>query len=89
MTWVIAAVLAVAAGAAVLYGLHRVATWAEGRGWIYYRSEDRKGPLPMGMLEEIYQPSVEHLVVEVSDDAIRADQDESGADPHEGSADPG
>ena len=83
MTWVIAAVVAVAAGVAVLYGLHRAASWAEGRGWIYYRSEDRKGPVPMGILQEIYQPSVEHLVVEISDEAIRADQDEAGADPGE------
>jgi len=84
MTWLLAAVLVAAAIAAVLYGMHRLATWAERHGWIYYRSDDRKGPLPMGMLEEIYQPSVEHTVIELSDEAIRADQDESGADPGPG-----
>lgn len=81
MTWPLVAALVIAAVAALLYGLHQLATWAERRDWIYYRSDDRKGPLPMGMLEEIYQPSVEHTVVELSDEAIRADQDESGADP--------
>ena len=50
MTWLLAAGLVAAAIAAVLYGLHRLATWAERNGWIYYRSDDRKGPLPMGML---------------------------------------
>lgn len=83
---VVAALLIVAA---LLFLLHRAASWAEGRGWIYYRSEDPKGPLPLGILEEIYQPSVEHLVVEISDEAIRADQDESGADPGDRTEEPG
>jgi hypothetical protein len=63
-----------------IYGAHRLALWAEERGWIYYRRKDRPAPLPMGMLEEIYQPSIEHMVVEMSDEAIRADHDESGAE---------
>ncbi len=75
MWWWIALglVVLVAAG----YGLHRAALWAERRGWIYY-SKDRPRPLPIGMLEEIYHPSIEHLVVELGEEAIRADQDESG-----------
>lgn len=72
--WIGAAlVLLVAAG----YAVHRGALWAERRGWIYY-SKDRPRPLPLGIVEEIYQPSIEHLVVELGEEAIRADQDESG-----------
>lgn len=83
MGWVIAAAVAVVVAAVMLYGLHRLALWAEQRGWIYYRQKDRPGPLPMGILEEIYQPSIEHTIVELSDESIRAEQDETGADPHD------
>lgn len=80
MSWMIV----IAGGLIAVYGMHRLAVWAEGRGWIYYRRKDRPAPLPMGLLEEIYQPSIEHTIVELSEEAIRADQDESGADPHDG-----
>ncbi len=79
--WIIVGIVVVGVGAAG-YGLHRAALWAEGRGWIYYR-RDRPRPLPMGILEELYQPSIEHTVVELSDEAIRAEHEESGADPHD------
>lgn len=77
MGWLIAAgvVIAVAAG---LYGLHRAALWAERRGWIFYRDEDRGRPMPMGILDSIYQPSMEHVYEEAGEEAIRADQAESG-----------
>ena len=60
------------------YGLHRTLTWVDRRGWVFYRNRERKAPLPMGILEEIYHPAIEHLVVELGEEAIRADQEESG-----------
>ncbi|MBI4911927.1 MAG: hypothetical protein HY823_04245 [Acidobacteria bacterium] len=50
------------AGAA-LYALHRLALWAEGRGWIYYRRA-RGGGAMAGILQDIethVQPRVEHV----------------------------
>ena len=84
MGWIIAAVV-IAALAVGIYGLHRLLVRAEGRGWIYYRSEDRPRGAFLGILEEIYQPAIEHVVVEASEEAIRADRSESGEDPEPGS----
>lgn len=78
--WIVAAV---AVGLVVLYGLHRAALWAEGRGWIFYRDKDRGRPMPIGILDSIYQPSMEHVYVEAGEEAIRADQAESGDDDDE------
>jgi hypothetical protein len=84
MIWVVAGV----AIAAALYGLHRLATWAEQRGWIYYRT--KRGPAPwLGSLDAIYKPEIEHVVEEASAREIRADQDESGAGRDPGSKPPG
>ena len=77
MGWVVATVVF----ATILYGLHRIASWAEDRGWIYYRAKDRPAPPLLGMFEEIYHPAIEHVVVETSDEAIRADHAGSGRDP--------
>ncbi|MBT8197032.1 MAG: hypothetical protein KJO84_00885 [Acidimicrobiia bacterium] len=60
---------------AVLYGLHRAATWAERRGWVYYRTKDRpRGG--MSLIGQIYHPSIEYTVEE--EQSQRLDQDESG-----------
>ena len=81
MIWLIV----MAAGCALVYGLHRAALWAEERGWIYYRN--RRGPAPwLGSLEAIYNPEVEHVIEETSAEKIRADQDDSGDPPDPGSA---
>lgn len=56
-----------AAIAAALYGLHRLASWAEDRGWIYYRKgRGRSGTLSGAMLEaqSLLQPSAHHVVEE-------------------------
>ena len=79
-------VLAVVGAVVLLYGLHRVALWAEDRGWIFYKH--KRGPAPwLGTLESIYKPEVEYVVEEESARRIRADQDESGADPNKDVAD--
>jgi hypothetical protein len=74
--WVVAGVVLVAAS--LLYGLHRVALWAEGHGWIYYRNKGRPRPMPIGIIDSIYQPSMEHVSVEAGEEAIRADHAETG-----------
>jgi hypothetical protein len=64
-----------------LYGLHRLALWAEARGWIYYRTNRMPpGPAGLAMMEaaSIVHPSVEHVVEEVRSEQAQAEQDESG-----------
>lgn len=68
----------VGASVAGLYGLHRLASWAEGRGWIYYRNRSR-APVGLGLLAEIYAPEMEHVIEERSSEAARRTQDEEGA----------
>jgi hypothetical protein len=80
--WVIIVVAALAAW----YGLHRLAVWAEERGWIYYRS--KRGPLAgfgMALIEAttLFAPEIEHAIEEEQSEQMRADVAESGATPHE------
>lgn len=85
MVWIAVALVIVAlVGAA--YGIHRLALYAEGRGWIYYQTKPRGSTPWLGSLEGIYQPSMQHVVDEVVSEEIRAEQDESGeGDPDAGS----
>lgn len=62
---------------AVLYGLHRLALFAEGRGWIFYKTRPPR-MRTLGLLEELADPSVEYRIEEQSSEAIRADDEESG-----------
>lgn len=61
----------------LLYGAHRLALYAENRGWIYYRTRPPR-IRTLGLLEELVDPSVEYRVEEQAAEAIRADEDESG-----------
>jgi hypothetical protein len=70
-------VLAVAAGV-----VHLILTYADRRGWVYYRNPDRQPPRSLGLLEEIYQPSITHVIEEEVSTESRADVSESG-DPEE------
>lgn len=79
MTIVIAALIAGLALAA-LFGLHRMALWAEGRGWIFYRTRPR-APVGLGLLAEIYAPEMEHVIEERTSEAARRTADEEGAPP--------
>ena len=57
---------------------HFLLTWAERRGWVYYRSTDRPRPRSLGLFEEIYQPSVTHVIDQEVTEETEADQTESG-----------
>ena len=63
-----------------LYGLHRLALFAEYRGWIYYRTHPPR-MRTLGLLEELADPSVEYRIEEQASEAIRADDEESGDPP--------
>lgn len=60
------------------FAAHLLLTWFERRGWVYYRTPNRPRPRSLGILEEIYQPSVSHVTdQEIILDTV-ADQTESG-----------
>jgi hypothetical protein len=77
MLWVVLAVGVVVLVLVVVAG-HILLTWAERRGWIYYRSTDRPRPRSLGLLEEIYQPSITHVIDQQVTEETEADQAESG-----------
>jgi len=77
MWWLLWAGLALVA----LYGAHRFALWAEGRGWIYYRTHRMPvGSAGMAMLEvtSLLDPAAEHVIEEVRGEQARAEDAESG-----------
>ena len=69
----IVGVLVVAAGL-----VHLLLTWMNRRGWIWYRTKDRPRPTSLGLLEEIYQPSVEHVIEQQVSQETEADQAAKG-----------
>ncbi len=69
--------LIVLAVAVALYGLHRLASFAEERGWIYYRTRPPRVRM-LGLLEELVEPKVEHQIEEQSSQEIRGDHAETG-----------
>jgi hypothetical protein len=58
--------------------VHVVLSWMARRGWVYYRTKDRPRPSSLGLVEEIFQPSIEHVTEEKAGEQSRADQAESG-----------
>lgn len=68
---------------AVGYGLHRLALWAESRGWIYYRH--RKPPpgataMMLTEIDRIWKPEIEHVVDDMWSGDYRTVDDETGED---------
>lgn len=61
----------------IVYLGHRFLTYAEARGWVFYRTRPPRVRFT-GLLEELVDPRVEYLIEEQSSEAIRADQAESG-----------
>jgi hypothetical protein len=73
----------IAAGAIVALALaalvvHLALTWMATRGWVYYRPTERQRPGSLGFIEEVFQPSMEHVIDEETRDKTEADQAESG-----------
>ena len=49
------------------------------RGWVYNRYNPRpRGGGTLGLLEEIYQPSITHVIEERASEKARGDQAKSG-----------
>jgi hypothetical protein len=70
------------------FATHLLLTWFEKRGWLYYRSTERPRPKPIGALDEIYQPSMTHVVdQETLEDSLK-DQSESGDPDQPGTYNP-
>jgi len=74
--WTAVTIVGIALGS---WGLHRLATWAEGRGWIYYRNPPR-GSVSYGVsqVDAIVRPEVEHVIELRDEERIVAEVDESG-----------
>jgi len=55
------------------------------RGWVFNKYHPRpRGAGTIGLLESIYQPSIEYLIEERSSERARGSQDESGDKPEAG-----
>lgn len=70
------------AGAGVLltlWGLHRILLWMEHRGWLFYRTKGRH-PGTIGILEGIYQPSMEYAHEEATTQRSLRSETGSGED---------
>lgn len=80
-----AAVFGALLGAAV--AVHLVLTWMDRRGWVWYRNKNRPRPSSLGLIEELYQPSIEHVANEHTRDETEAAQAESG-EPLDPATDP-
>jgi len=76
--------LILGAVAAILFGLHRLALFAESRGWIHYTKAGRSsGSLGNAFLEiqSIVEPSKRYIVEERR--AAQPEKDDSGEPPAE------
>jgi hypothetical protein len=74
----------VLAGTGVLYGLHRLGSWMEDRGWLYYRKKrGSSGTLGSAFLEvqSILEPGKRYVLEEKRKEDV--DDEESG-DPAAG-----
>jgi len=85
----IVSVLVIVAGllALLAYAGHRAALWAERKGWIYYRNRPPFRGSTLGLLEEIYNPSMQHVMEERGSQRSTGAQEDSGDDPDPGARD--
>jgi len=69
----------------VFWALH--SRWAGEHDWVYNKYNPRPlGSGTLGLLEAIYQPSIEHVIEERASERVRGSQDESGDKPEAGRA---
>jgi hypothetical protein len=69
---------AVATLGLVALATHLLLTLFNKRGWVYYRNPDAPKGSSLGLLEEIYQPSVTHVIDQQTLEDSVTDQSESG-----------
>jgi hypothetical protein len=77
------ATLIVLATAVLLWGIHRFLTYAEGRGWVYYRKK-RGSYGGLGVTSNflnMYDPSRRHLQEVVREADWKRDEDDDGNPP--------
>jgi hypothetical protein len=75
--------LIAAAAIAALWGLHRFLTYAEDRGWIYYRKK-RGSYGGLGVTSNfltLYDPSRKHLQEVVRESEWKREEDDDGDSP--------
>lgn len=85
MTWYFW--LAIAVAATVLIGVvgNQLSRWAGGRGWVYNKHNPRPpGGSTFRPFDEVFEPSIRHVIEEQSSEQLRAEADESGAGPGAG-----
>ena len=76
-------VLVLFGAAMLLWGLHRFLTYAEGRGWVYYRKK-RGSYGGLGVTSNflnMYDPSRRHLQQVVREVEWKRDEDDDGDQP--------
>ncbi|MEX1207488.1 MAG: hypothetical protein WEE36_02630 [Acidimicrobiia bacterium] len=81
-------------GAIVLvFGFIGFVVWASNsriageRGWVYNKHNPRpRGIGTLGLLETIYQPSMEHVIEERSSEKARGNQTKTGGKPRPGTS---
>jgi hypothetical protein len=81
MAWIV--IVAIVVIGWLLWNLF--ARFAGPRGWIYHRKHNPRpeGLTSLGLLEEIYQPSIRYVVDEIAEEKARGGQAESGDKPFE------
>jgi hypothetical protein len=64
-----------------LYGVHKLATYADRKGWIYYRTKAPAGAGSRAIMRAtaVFDPTIEHVIEEVASDRLVVD--ESGEPP--------
>jgi hypothetical protein len=79
---------AIATLSLVALATHLLLTSFNRRGWVYYRNPDAPKGSSLGLIEEIYQPSVTHVIDQQSLEDSLKDQSESGDPDHPGHSEP-
>lgn len=72
-----------------LYGLHRLAVWMEGRGWIYYKKSGSSSTATNAFLSfhQLFEPGKKYVLEERVHEADRIDYLQSAAPDPDGADD--
>lgn len=72
--------------ATALHVLHRLALWAEARGWIYYTRRGSSGSLGNAFLEvqALFEPNQRHVLEERQRAEEKEEEDDEGDPPRPG-----